>query len=172
MIEVKINHEAVASQISQAISKLTDATPMMASVAAELLSQTEANFSAEGRPRWLGLKYPRADGKAGKLLQRSAGGLAASIQTFHTANSAGIGSNKVYAAIHQFGGQTKSHIIKAKNAKALKFNGRFAKSVNHPGSKIPARPFLPITKAGDLQEQAVAGIESIVQIYLKSIAGE
>ncbi|EKN9090550.1 phage virion morphogenesis protein, partial [Salmonella enterica] len=29
--------------------------------------------------------------------------------------------------------------------KALYFNGRYAKKVNHPGSDIPARPFLSLT---------------------------
>lgn len=33
-----------------------------------------------------------------------------------------IGSNVEYAAIHEFGGQTKPHIIRAKNAKALVFS--------------------------------------------------
>ncbi|HEX9046099.1 MAG TPA: hypothetical protein VF988_03655 [Verrucomicrobiae bacterium] len=33
-----------------------------------------------------------------------------------------IGNNMVYAAIHEFGGQTKAHDIVARNAKALAFN--------------------------------------------------
>lgn len=51
-----------------------------------------------------------------------------------------------YAAIHNFGGETKPHIIRAKNAKAipLKIGGAtiFRKEVHHPGSKIPARPYM------------------------------
>lgn len=59
-----------------------------------------------------------------------------------------IGSNLVYAGIHQTGGKTKAHAIKPRNAgvKALRFNGRFFKSVKHPGSTIPARPFLGVPK--------------------------
>ena len=52
----------------------------------------------------------------------------------------------VYAAIHEFGGKTRPHLIEAKNAKALHFmmDGKevFAKYVNHPGSKIPERSYL------------------------------
>jgi phage gpG-like protein len=55
-----------------------------------------------------------------------------------------IGSNLIYAAIHQWGGKTKAHEIRARHAKALRFNGRFFKSVKHPGSEIPARPFLGV----------------------------
>ena len=53
-----------------------------------------------------------------------------------------------YAAIHEFGGTTKPHLIEAKNAQALRFySNRWAmmiyrKSVNHPGSVIPERSYL------------------------------
>lgn len=58
-----------------------------------------------------------------------------------------IGSEGVpYAAIHEFGGKTKAHDIEPRNKKALKFQmgGKdvFAKIVRHPGSNIPARPYL------------------------------
>jgi phage gpG-like protein len=51
-----------------------------------------------------------------------------------------------YAAIQEFGGQTKAHIIEAKNGKALMFNmgGKevFFRRVNHPGSKVPAHHYM------------------------------
>ena len=85
--------------------------------------------------------------------------------------SGAVGTNLVYAKIHELGGQTKPHIIEPRNAKILvwagigtfgkgetKATGRltkkgykaqgaagnltFARVVHHPGSKIPARPFL------------------------------
>jgi phage gpG-like protein len=36
--------------------------------------------------------------------------------------NSGIGSNVIYARIQEIGGQTKAHIIRAKNGKALAFN--------------------------------------------------
>lgn len=49
-------------------------------------------------------------------------------------------SGLAYARIQEFGGQTKAHIIEAKNGKALAFNmgGKqvFFARVNHPGSTI------------------------------------
>lgn len=58
-----------------------------------------------------------------------------------------IGSVGVpYARIHEFGGTTRPHVIRPRNASVLAFqkNGQdvFARFVNHPGSKIPARPYL------------------------------
>jgi phage gpG-like protein len=63
-----------------------------------------------------------------------------------TAPSAAIGTNVEYAAIHEFGGQTKAHVIEALNAKVLAFEKGgvtvFATRVNHPGSRMPQRSFL------------------------------
>lgn len=51
-----------------------------------------------------------------------------------------------YAAIQEFGGQTKAHIIEAVNGKALAFTmgGKevFFKRVNHPGSHIKASRYM------------------------------
>ena len=51
-----------------------------------------------------------------------------------------------YARIQEFGGQTKAHIIEAKNGKALAFNmgGKqvFFKRIHHPGSKIKGAHYM------------------------------
>ncbi len=65
-----------------------------------------------------------------------------------------VGTNVVYAAIHQLGGKTPPHTIRAKKAKALAFPGAdgetiFRRSVNHPGSKVPARPFLGVSASDE-----------------------
>lgn len=69
----------------------------------------------------------------------------------------GLQSNLVYARIHEFGGTTRPHIIEPKRANVLAFGGLvagssragsqmsgtvFARRVRHPGSKIPARPYM------------------------------
>jgi HK97 gp10 family phage protein len=58
-----------------------------------------------------------------------------------------VGTNVVYAAIHEYGGRTKPHLIRPRKAKALSWQGEGGeiftrRSVNHPGSVIPARPYL------------------------------
>lgn len=52
-----------------------------------------------------------------------------------------------YAAIHERGGTTRPHTIEAKKGKLLSWMDktgvrRFARRVRHPGSRIPARPYL------------------------------
>lgn len=61
--------------------------------------------------------------------------------------SAFIGTPVVYARIHELGGTTAPHVITPKRASVLSWIGRdgtrrFAQRVNHPGSKVPARPYL------------------------------
>lgn len=57
-----------------------------------------------------------------------------------------LASNLVYSRIHELGGTTRPHVIRARRAKVLAFQmgGRqaFAPAVNHPGSRIPPRPYL------------------------------
>ncbi|MCX6908049.1 MAG: phage virion morphogenesis protein [Verrucomicrobia bacterium] len=55
-----------------------------------------------------------------------------------------------YAWIHQFGGTTRAHVIEALNKRALAWPGGAhpVRRVNHPGSKIPPRPYFPITPDG------------------------
>jgi phage gpG-like protein len=59
-----------------------------------------------------------------------------------------LGTNVNYAAIHELGGITRPHPIVAKNRPYLVFwwdrIGKWMKikSVHHPGSRIPARPYL------------------------------
>ena len=87
--------------------------------------------------------------------------LPANINTATGSNSARNGTDKHYAAIHQFGGT-----VKAKNKPYLVFKVgdgfRRVKQVN-----IPARPYLPISKGGTLQ----AGTESrLLDVALDALA--
>lgn len=162
-----ITAEQLERALEADLALLRDTAPLMAGIAAELLAETELNFQLEGRPRWMGLQVPRP---GGKILQRS-GQLAGSITPFHSPEEAGIGTNKPYAAIHQFGGQTRPHVIKARNKKALAFGGILVRQVNHPGSRIPARPYIPILPDGSLEPEAEEAIMDVVQTYFRQLTG-
>lgn len=94
----------------------------------------------------------RVKTKGGQILSNTAR-LRRSIRSKADSKEFAIGTNTIYAAIHQFGGTitTKPKVIRAKNAKALRFNiggtTIFAKSVKRPSIRInmPARPFLGIS---------------------------
>ena len=127
-IEIKIDNQEVSKRLLELADKGENLRPLMKNIAGVFAYSTEENFANEGRPdKWLDLsertkKQRKKSGHwPGQILQVS-GQLASSINTYYDDESAIIGSNLDYAAIHQLGGQA------GKN-----------KSVS-----IPARPYLKL----------------------------
>ena len=127
-IEIKIDNKDVERKLLELAQKGENLRPLMKNIAGIFASATEENFKNEGRPdKWTELseatKKQRTKQKKwpGQILQVS-GQLASSISTQYDDESAIIGSNLDYAAIHQLGGQT------GKNKKVT----------------IPARPYLKL----------------------------
>lgn len=128
-IEIKLDNQEVQNRLLELASKCENLRPLMKNIAGIFAYSTEENFKNEGRPeKWLDLaestKKQREKKRKwpGQILQVE-GKLAASINTFYDDDSAIIGSNLDYAAIHQLGGQAGRN-----------------KSVS-----IPARPYLKLT---------------------------
>ena len=128
-IEIKIDNKDVDRKLLELAQKCENLRPLMKNIAGIFASATEENFKNEGRPdKWTELseatKKQRTKQKKwpGQILQVS-GQLALSISTQYDDESAVIGSNLDYAAIHQLGGGA----------------GRGKKV------KIPARPYLKLT---------------------------
>lgn len=133
-----------------------DHTPLMRRIAGDMADAVEENFAQQGRPRWADLRSVALSRGSGYRILQDSGRLAASITRSFDATTARVGTNLVYARIHQFGGRTKAHVIRAKNKKALYTPFGPRKSVQHPGSNIPARPFLSLTET-DLRRIGRAG---------------
>ena len=128
-IEIKIDNKEVLTRLHELASRGENLRPLMKNIAGIMATATEDNFKNEGRPdKWVDLsetskKQRQKIGKyPGQILQVS-GQLASSVSTAYDDNSAVIGSNLSYAAIHQLGGQA------GKNKKTT----------------IPARPYLKLT---------------------------
>ncbi len=127
-IEIKIDSKEVESKLLDLARRGENLRPLMKNIAGIFASSTEENFKEEGRPKWEKLKDSTIKQRTkkkqwpGMILQIS-GQLASSVNTYYDDDSAIIGSNLAYAAIHQLGGQA------GKNHKA----------------EIPARPYLKLT---------------------------
>ena len=128
---------------------------LMRLISSQLLSQTQQNFRAQGRPKWPALsgetikRYEKLGISTDGLLRRS-NSLYNSVQKHSDMNSATIsagGGNQsgAYARIHQYGGMA------GKNRKV----------------KIPARPYLPIDADGNLQGEATQGLNEVTMAYLR-----
>ena len=128
-IEIEFDNKDVHEKLLNLAKRTENLRPLMKNIAGIFAYSTEENFKEEGRPdKWVDLtestKKQRTKKRKwpGQILQVE-GKLAASINTYYDNDSAVIGSNLEYAAIHQLGGQA------GKN-----------KSV-----EIPARPYLLLT---------------------------
>ena len=141
--------------LNQAARQTSNTAPLMRTIRAQILSQTQQNFKAQGRPKWAALStatiknYERLGISTVGLLRRS-DSLYNSIQTFSDATSATIsagGGNQsgAYAAIQQWGGMAG--------------RGR--------NVKITARPYIPIDAEGNLQKEAVTGLNQVLMAHLK-----
>lgn len=130
-----------------------------------VISMTQRAFNdASLRPTsWA----PLANGLPARL--RKSGTLAKSPWVITAADSGvTVGSDRDYAAIHQLGGKTKAHVIRAKPGKALNIPGiGFRKKVNHPGSKIPARPYFPFYQDGSPTPAANTAILQVLEKRLR-----
>ena len=116
---------------------------ILKAMGATFLSITQGNFNKAGakyRPTpWAAKK----DGKPATL--KKTGALVQGLHLTSDDNTATVATTDLpYAAIHQFGGRTKAHKITAGPGKAIPYAGGFYRSVNHPGSNIPPRPYFPV----------------------------
>lgn len=100
MIEVRIDN---ISEIQNQLKRLEDGVEnrymLMRRLSETMHTAVKLNFKEGGRPKWLGLKY-----RAGKPLTDT-GRLKDSFSTMYDNDTALVGTNIIYAAIHNFGGQ-------------------------------------------------------------------
>ena len=140
-IVAKINDAQVKALMAKLITNSYRTEPAMRRIEGLMLDSVEQNFESEGRPRpWKAWADSTRDARqergtaSGKILNESgASGLKGSINGRHDNMNVFVGSNKVYARIHQKGGQA----------------GRGKKV------KIPARPFLVFQDADIIASRAI-----------------
>lgn len=138
MIEIEINNATEVAELLERLAQATaNRTPLMRSIAGTMESAVLQNFEVGGRPKWRGLQY-----RQGTPLVDTEN-LMNSITSEYTNDTAIVGTNEPYAAIHQFGGKA----------------GRGRKATIHP------RPFLMLTP------QDEADILQDVQDYFQRLMG-
>jgi len=138
-IEIIIQHRAktILTALNKLIKKAENKTDVMEIIAGKMKDAVEQNFEEQGRPKWKHLSLVtiinrwKKSGKQAKTaselfnveILKDTGSLKSSITKKVTENEAIVGTNKPYAAIHQFGGKA------GRNKKV----------------KIPKRSFLKLT---------------------------
>ena len=153
---IQINDQALVAKLHTVAERLSQPTKLGHAIANSFLTVVEDNFDSEGRPAWAGLSpVTLARRKAGKMLFQS-GQLRRSIVTAVSQNEVMIGTNDPKAPTHQFGAKQGQY-------------GRSNKNKPLPWGNIPARPFLPMDKNGNLQAEAEQALFDDVDHFYKSI---
>lgn len=197
--------EARDRSVTDALNRLVEAgrnlTPAMRTIRMVLLSQAEKNFADQAGPagRWdipplkPATRKDRAKRGKSQILQDS-GRLAASVTAGggSDATSAWIGSNAVYAAIHQLGGDIERAAYSSWVRLRTDRKGVLVRQDDHPNLAvfakdkhkravkkryttgpytihIPARPYLPATQAG-LQAGVSEAIVAELARYIEGAA--
>lgn len=184
MITVKVTDNGVKEALSRISRRMADPSPVMLAISEALAAQTADNFASQSGPlgKWPPLKSKRKGRGTNPQLLQHTGHLRDSINPTHSRNTAAIGTNVVYAAIHQFGGAinmpARSQLSYFKQNKdgsvgqmfVRKSASNFAQWHTRGESTIdmPARPFLPFAN-GQLQD----GMESrIMDEIAKFLIGD
>lgn len=109
-IEIKLDNKEVESKLLDLAKRSENLRPLMKNIAGIFAYSTEENFKEQGRPKWESLKDSTIKQRTKKkqwpgMILQVTGQLASSVNTYYDDDSAIIGSNLAYAAIHQLGGQ-------------------------------------------------------------------
>lgn len=190
MIEIKIEDTGALEAFNRLLSLGNDMSPVMRAIAGVLKDRTEQNFADESGP--LG-KWPEVKDKkrAGGQILQDTGRLANSITAHSDADSASVGTNVVYAAIHQFGGTIRkppqSRLVRHRtdrkgnllHSEYLHGKGLIFARDSHKNAlsrwfeqgahdiDMPARPFFPVTPDGRLQDGVEDEIVNVLRAALQ-----
>jgi phage virion morphogenesis protein len=137
-IEVKVDDARLMSTLRRMMTAAMQPQTAMQEIAALGESSTRMRFRTQIGPD--GVAWKKGRKKSGRTLTKD-GHLSGSISSRATQGEATWGVNRVYAAIHQFGG-----VIKPRTKKALRFRVAGGGFVTAKQVTIPARPFLGISR--------------------------
>lgn len=156
IINARLDKRNFERLVRQMHDKSIDPKPVLAAIGNLAVKSIRQNFINGGRPNaWT--KSKKAKGKT--LI--GTGALMKGIHYTVDEDGTTIMTSKLpYAHILHFGGKTRPHEIRAKNRKALHFLGIFRKKVNHPGSDIPARPYMI------LQDEDIQAMEKMMVLHI------
>jgi phage gpG-like protein len=139
MIGIEFNPDTALAGIEVLLRRAGNLTPALEEIGSYGVSRIQEGFEGKRDPYGNAWKSSiRASETGGKTLQDT-WALYNSFREYRVeGDTVEWGSNKIYAAVHQFGAE-----IRAKNARALRFKigNRWA---TKQAVKIPARPILPI----------------------------
>jgi len=147
-----LGSEAALGALGAAAARLESPRPLYDVIGTALVVSTQHRFETEqdpeGNPWAASLRATLEGGRTLTDTARLVGSLT------HEASDEGlaVGTNVIYAAIHQLGG-----VIKAKTPEGLRFRGAGGDWVRKNEVTIPARPFLGLDADDEAEIAAISG---------------
>lgn len=142
LIEVTINDAEVQRAFTRLVSVMENTTPVMSVIGTALVASTHRRFISQTDPdgaAWATLDPEYAAAKRNARILTESGRLRDSINSEAGPDQVRVGTNTIYAAVHQFGGTIKpvssSHLV-------FRLGNRL---VMADSVTLPARPFLGIS---------------------------
>ena len=160
-INVRIDDSKTQRHLSDIVGRMHDKRPGLLIIGNIIRTSVVRNFEKSGRPRrWQESQRVKKTGGKTLIKKGFGGGLLGSINIRLGEDSVSVGTNKKYAAIHQFGGTihhpAHERIIHFKSFKSGPKRGKVLFSKPHKAShamkinggaydiEMPKRPFLLI----------------------------
>lgn len=152
--------QPIVNALKRVIKADKNPLPLHNQIGEYLVRSTQDRFDDQVSPegsRWQSIDPVTMAFKRIKKILTESSRLRDSVVYQATDDNIEWGTNVIYGGIHQDGGKTKAHDIRAKKGGGLMFPGldHPLKVVHHPGSIIPARPFIGISDedAGEILDR-------------------
>ena len=162
--QLKIIQDTISPKLAKLIKECSNPKKVLEAMGTSLVSVTKRAFNDPSlRPStWAEVKK-----SSGAPLKRSQTLWQSIRVTQITSNAVSVGTDRPYAAHHQFG--TKPYVIRPSGKKALFWPGAAhpVKQVNHPG--LPARPFFPFDDSGKMIPSARKLVEAAARTAMAKL---
>jgi phage virion morphogenesis protein len=139
--------DEVRDRLSGIAGRIQNLSPIMKAIGDRIVEQTKQRFESAGpAPDGTEWKAPKSENKKRIRTLTVSGQLKDSIRYQVQGAVLSVGTNKVYAAIHQFGGPDSAIDILPKRKKALNTPFGLFRKIHMPVGAIPARQFLGLSR--------------------------
>jgi len=153
-VRVTAMDKGAVEALSGIVDRVRDMTPAMKIIGGIVRSSIVRNYEIEGRPAKWKKHGPATEARRGPnaAILRESGRMMKSIAASAHKDHVRVGTNTVYAAVHQFGarkgefGTVTAHIkehVRKIAGKAVKVRAH-TRQMKLPWGDIPARPFLMV----------------------------
>lgn len=166
-LELKIDSrelQRLVERARQVLGRRPSFRPLLTAIGQEMVTSTARRFETSTAPDGTRWKPSLAALQEGRQTLIKTARLRDSNTYNVSSTDVEVGTNVEYAGVHQDGAQTRPHTIAARRARALAIPGiGYRRKVNHPGSTIPARPFLGVSR----QDETV--IHNLTEDWMRKI---